>query len=67
MTVDNLCVLQADYAAENHNIPEKIRYAKLYAIKWHCAMGVAMAAGLLALRTIPDIPYLPTAFLKGLL
>ena len=44
---------------KHHSTPEMIRFAKLVAIEWHCAMGAALTAGLAALRLITDIPFLP--------
>merc|ERR1712226_849384 len=49
----------ADYVTRNHSVPNVIRYAKLVAIKWHCAMTVALSGGLATLRLVPDIPFLP--------
>mmetsp|Transcript_29427 Transcript_29427/g.82976 ORF Transcript_29427/g.82976 Transcript_29427/m.82976 type:complete len:443 (+) Transcript_29427:148-1476(+) len=48
-----------DYVEANHAVPSVIRYCKLYAIKWHCAMGLCLSLGFVALGLVPDIPWLP--------
>lgn len=50
-----------NYVEENHNDNIKIFMAKYYCVRLHTLFGAALAAGLVAARTMA-IPYLPRPF-----
>lgn len=39
-----------DFAKRTHAVPEEVRPLKRYALRWHMALGAALAAGLAAAR-----------------
>lgn len=48
--LDTQVCLQArqmlQYCSDNHKVPSQIRPLKLYAVKWHTAVGLALCLGL---------------------
>lgn len=45
------------FCAENHKVPARVRPLKMYTVKWHTAVGLAIAFGLIARQRVPLPPF----------
>ena len=44
------------FCADNHRVPDLIRPLKLFAVKWHTAVGLALVATFLVYPFLPSAP-----------